>query len=84
MERVNISDDEGREQVRAILDRMNPEGPFATAIRRVFAAEESPVGAEADSGVAPSAVDTALRSVRLPEATVRKWESEAHEAHTDA
>ena len=77
MENVKISDREAMGQVRAILDRMNPESPFAIAIRRVFA--EYPVEAEAKAD-APSAVgDAALRSVRLPEATVRQWEAESHQ-----
>ena len=75
MENAKISDREAVGRIHAVLDRMEPDSPLATAIRRVFA--ESPVEAEADSGVAPSAVDKALRSVRLPEATVRQWESES-------
>ena len=76
MENAKISDREAVGRIHAVLDRMEPDSPLATAIRRVFA--ESPVEDEYEAVAAPSAVgDAALRSVRLPEATVRQWESES-------
>ena len=75
MENAKISDREAMKQVHALLERMEDGSPFAVALRRVFT--ESPVEAEPDSDVAPSAVDAALRAVRLPETTVRQWENES-------
>lgn len=78
MENPKISDRQAMERISEVLEQANPGSPLVAAMRRVLAAfEESPVEAEAEAD-APSAVgDAALRSVRLPEATVRQWEGEA-------
>ena len=75
MENPKISDRQAMERISEVLEQANPGSPLVTAMRRVLAAfEESLVEAVA----VPSAVgDAALRSVRLPEATVRQWEGEA-------
>ena len=77
MENPKISDRQAMERISEVLEQANPGSPLVTAMRRVLAAfEESPV--EAEAVAAPPVVgDAALRSVRLPEATVRQWESEA-------
>ena len=78
MENPKISDRQAMERISEVLEQANPGSPLVTAMQRVLAAfEESPVETEAEVVAAPSAVDNALRSVRLPEATVRQWEGEA-------
>ena len=81
MQNLKISDSQAMERIAEVLEQANPGSPLVAAVRRVLAAfAETPVEAEADSCVAPDALsavgDAALRSVRLPEATVRQWEGE--------
>ncbi len=77
MKNVKISDWEAMERICAILDQTNPGSPLATAVRRVFADFPAVADVEVSPADDLSVPDKALRSVRLPEATVRQWEAEA-------